>query len=336
MNRCSVLLIAAWTLALTFAVPTPAANGDLLQRETVPLDLDALLDGVDEERRAGLRTRLIAVGAGVELSRITYESDGLKVRGYLAVPAVPAADATPKDAEALPCVIYNRGGNRDFGALSDLRAFLTLGPLAGRGYIVVASQYRGVDGGEGTEEFGGAEVNDVLHLIPLLERLDRADASRIGMFGWSRGGMMTYLALARTDRLRAAIVGAGVSDSFDTIARRPEMEQYVYAELVPDWENQREAALVARSALRWPEKMHAETPILLLHGTGDWRVDPTHSLRMAQALLEIRHPYRLIMFEGGDHGLSEFRDEVDEAVADWLDRYVRDGERWPSLEPHGR
>jgi len=53
-------------------------------------------------------------------------------------------------------------------------------------------------------------------------------------------------------------------------------------------------------------------------------------------LLDARHPYRLMIFEGGDHGLSEFRDEVDEAVEEWLDRYVRDGESWPSLEPHGR
>ncbi len=43
-----------------------------------------------------------------------------------------------------------------------------------------------------------------------------------------------------------------------------------------------------------------------------------------------------MVFEGGDHGLSEFRDEVDAAVGAWLDRYVRDGKSWPSLEPHGR
>ena len=57
---------------------------------------------------------------------------------------------------------------------------------------------------------------------------------------------------------------------------------------------------------------------------------------MAEALLEIRHPYRLMIFEGGDHGLTEFRAEADAAVGAWLDRYARDGERWPSLEPHGR
>ncbi len=307
--------------------PLYAADGDLLARQPVALDAAVLLEDIDDERKEGLRARLEELGPGVELSRITYESDGLKVRGYL---------ATPMAGDKLPCVIFNRGGNREFGALSDLRAALLLGKVARRGYVVVASQYRGNGGGEGREEFGGAEVQDVLNLIPLLEGLRRADSSRIGMYGWSRGGMMTYLALARTDRLRAAVVGAGVSDSFASIKNRPEMEEHVYSELVPNWSENREQALAARSAIRWPEKLHKETPILILHGTGDWRVHPSQSLRMAEALLEHRHPYRLMVFEGGDHGLSEFRDEVDAAIGAWLDRYVRDGERWPSLEPHGR
>ena len=42
-----------------------------------------------------------------------------------------------------------------------------------------------------------------------------------------------------------------------------------------------------------------------------------------------------MIFEGGDHGLREFRDEMDRAVEERLDRYVRDGDTWPSLEPHG-
>lgn len=321
-------------LVLLFALATPtltiAADGDLLSREPVSLDADTLLDGTEGARKQRLQSMLADVADTIDLSRITYESDGLKVRGYLAVPkALP-------EGERLPCIIFNRGGNRDFGALNDLRATLFLGPLAARGYVVVASQYRGNAGGEGQEEFGGADVRDVLNLIPLLDKLESADASRLGMYGWSRGGMMTYLALAQTDRVRAAVVGAGVADSFGSVADRPEMETNVMAELVPDWANQREEALAARSAIRWPEKLHKETPILILHGTADWRVKPEQALDMAQALLEARHPYRLMIFEGGDHGLSEFRDEVDEAVGAWLDRYVRDGRSWPSLEPHGR
>jgi dipeptidyl aminopeptidase/acylaminoacyl peptidase len=263
----------------------------------------------------------------VEMLSITYLSDELKVKGYLAMPVV---------GDNLPCVIFNRGGNRESGALSDKQAAQMLGKIASWGYVVVASQYRGNAGGEGIEEFGGADVNDVLNLIPLLESLPRADATRIGMFGWSRGGMMTYKALTRTDRISAAIVGGGVSDLFDTIERRPEMEKNVYSTLIPDYARNRETALAARSAIRWPEKLSKTTPILLLHGSADWRVHPTQALRMAQALYESEHPFRFVLFEGGDHGLTEHKEEVDRLMRDWLDHYVRDQSPWPSLEPHGQ
>jgi dipeptidyl aminopeptidase/acylaminoacyl peptidase len=303
------------------AAPVLAQDGELLDSTPVSLSEEAIA-GL-EEREPEIREIL----AGVELRSITYRSDGLRVKGYLALPR--AGD------EKLPVVIFNRGGNRTFGELNDARAALFLGKLASWGYVALASQYRGNGGGEGVEEFGGAEVNDVLALIPLAESLPRADASRIGMNGWSRGGMMTYLALARTDRIAAAIVGAGLADSVSGLEERPEMEQ-VYAELVPRWEETKEEALRARSAVLWPEELHAETPILLLHGTADWRVDPTQALRMATALYEAKRPFRLVLFEGGDHGLSEHRAEVDRLARDWLDRYVRDREPWPSLEPHGR
>jgi dipeptidyl aminopeptidase/acylaminoacyl peptidase len=263
----------------------------------------------------------------VELSRITYLSDGLKIKGYLAM---------PKSGEKLPCVIFNRGGNRDFGSLRDGPAAGNIGRIASWGYVVVASQYRGGPGSEGQEEFGGADVNDVINLIPLLQNLPRADASRLGMYGWSRGGMMTYLALTRVTNIAAAMIGGGPTDQVESSDRRKDMETNVFAQLIPGYTTNKQAALRARSALFWPEKLNRNTPILLLHGTADWRVDPTDSLRMATVLLQQKHPFRLVMFEGGDHGLSEFRNERDELVKDWLDRYVRDGKQWPSLDPHGR
>jgi dipeptidyl aminopeptidase/acylaminoacyl peptidase len=119
--------------------------------------------------------------AEVQVLSITYLRDGLEVEGYPAMPTV---------SENLPCVIFNRGGNRELGAPSDEQAARVLGKLAGWGYVVVASQYRGNAGGEVREESGGADVNDVLNLIPLLESLPQADATRIGLFGQSRGGMM--------------------------------------------------------------------------------------------------------------------------------------------------
>jgi dipeptidyl aminopeptidase/acylaminoacyl peptidase len=311
---CVVLLIRAT------ACRASAQDGKLIETAAV-----TLRDG-DVKKLQSDRPELQKILDGVEVKAITYLSDGLKVKGYLAI---------PKRGDKLPCVIVNRGGTREFGVLTDVRAAELLGRVASWGYVVVASQYRGAAGGEGKDELGGNDVNDVLHLIPLLESLPRADARRIGMFGWSRGGMMTYLALTRTSRIAAAVVGAGAADAFDSVKRRPEMDKEVYAKLIPNYAKDKEAALAARSAVRWPEKLNKKSPILLLHGGADWRVHPTEALTMASKLYESKHPFRFVFFEGGDHGLTEHREEVNRLTRDWLDRYVRDKKPWPSLEPHG-
>ncbi len=308
------------SLLLLLAAPAAAQDGRLLDSSPVTFPADSV--AAWEAQRPGTRAAI----EKVEVRAVTYSSDGLRVTGWL---------VRPKGDETLPCVIYNRGGNREFGALTARAAAVQLGRIASWGYVVVASQYRGNAGGEGREEFGGADVNDVLNLVPLLRSLPRADASRIGMFGWSRGGMMTYLALARTDAIAAAVIGAGMADAFDNVKRRPEMERGVFAELVPGFAADREAALAARSAVRWAEKLAPRTPLLLLHGTADWRVRPGEAMAMAERLLELKRPFRFVLFEGGDHGLSEHRAEADRLARDWLDRYVRDRRPWPDLEPHG-
>lgn len=297
------MMFASALLTLAQAVAAPPADGTILA-------MGEPLPGAPD---------------GVVVRSIDYASDGLRVTGYL---------ARPKAEGTYPALIFNRGGNRDFGALTDVGAANRLGRYASWGYVVVASQYRGNGGGDGKEEFGGRDVNDVLNLLPLLDAMPGVDRERIGMIGWSRGGMMTYLALARTDRIRAAAIGGGLSDAAAMVRARPDMES-VFRELVPNFENDREAQLAARSAVRFAGKLPATTPILLLHGTSDWRVDPHQALAMATALLEAKRPYRLILFEGGDHGLGEFRDDVDRALREWVDRYVRDRKPFPSLEPHG-
>ncbi|MHC4410481.1 MAG: alpha/beta hydrolase family protein, partial [Planctomycetota bacterium] len=189
--------ILTWLLlAICALLPTGTAaqdtDGIILSRESA-----ALPDDAPEAARAATD--------GVILERIIYASDGLEVEGFLARPADPVS-------AKLPCVIYNRGGNRNFGAINPVRAAFLLGRLAQAGYVVAASNYRGNGGfgrtkypgartcseceseigGVGREEFGGAEVNDILNLIPMLEQMPEADTERMGMFGWSRGGMMTY------------------------------------------------------------------------------------------------------------------------------------------------
>jgi dipeptidyl aminopeptidase/acylaminoacyl peptidase len=309
-----VLLVVALAALVAAAGADGVANGTLLEATAVqPAD------------GGSWDPALARVLDAVDVSRIVYSSDGLKVRGYL---------ANPKRAERLPAVILNRGGNREFGALTDEAAVGSLGSLAAKGYVVVASQYRGCGGSEGQEEWGGADVGDVLNLIPLIESLPQADPTRIGMVGWSRGGMMTYLALARTDRIAAAIAGSAVTDLAALGAARPDMEE-VFRDLIPGYRERRQEALDARSAVRWPEKLCKQTPVLILAGSADWRVDPQQALDMAGALLQAQHPFRLVLLEGGDHGLGEHHLEVQRLVEEWLGRYLRDRTPWPSLEPHG-
>jgi dipeptidyl aminopeptidase/acylaminoacyl peptidase len=315
-------ILSILLLALLFVTSTYAAeDGEILESTTVTLSTEQRAMAL--ERMPGAADYLDSI----EVRSITYSSDGLKVKGYLVI---------PNGEGPFPCLIVNRGGNRDFGAFSDMAAVLWLGTMANWGYVVIASQYRGVAGGEGIEEFGGADINDVLNLIPILDSIPEADASRIGMWGASRGGLMTYLALAKTDRIRAAVIPAGLSDSYDMVERRPGMETNVYSELVPDWETNRDAALRARSPVIWADKLSKKTPILLLHGSSDWRVDPSQTLNMADTLLRLNHPFRLVIFEGGDHGLTEYRDEENRMTREFFDHYVRDNSPLPDMTPHGR
>ena len=150
----------------------------------------------------------------IRTEKVTYISDGLKVTAYLVYPVLEGK---------YPCIIYNRGGNREFGSISKSKLAFILARVAYRGYIVIGSQYRGNDGGEGREEFGGKDVNDVLNLIPLLKKLKNTDGSKIGIFGWSRGGMMTYLALSRNSEIKAVVVGGGIADLSMMKNNRPDM-----------------------------------------------------------------------------------------------------------------
>ena len=91
----------------------------------------------------------------------------------------------------------------------------------------------------------------------------------------------------------------------------------------------------ARSPVLWADKLDPNTPILLMQGTADRRVPPDEGFAMAEALYRAKHPFRLVMFEGGSHGLPEFRGELYRLTIDWFNTYLRDGKPWPSLEKHG-
>lgn len=257
---------------------------------------------------------------------ITYPVDGLEVRGFIVKPT-----GTPPES-GWPVVIFNHGGNADIGAVRFQYIAARLYPLVHAGFLVIGSQYRGakIDGEANPDrlrdEFGGRDVNDVLALVSIIDAMPDADGTRIGMFGMSRGGMMSYLAARRSDQFKTMVVQAAPTDLIKGLEDRPEMGK-VFSTWIPDFETNAEAALEARSAIYWLDELNPETSILILHGTADRRVNPRDALATASKLQELKRPYKLIMYPNGSHGLREHQRSVNKELVDWFTQHLHENPR---------
>lgn len=333
------IVIAAWLL-LSAASPTPPADGALLSAEPCPADdmayaayVEWILKGQAEEMARAkphgvtmrpledFRRQIISRDeyerrrryAGFECRRITYGSDGLRVKGYLWKPKNSAG-------KRLPVVIALRGGSTDYSMFGPFKQ-QGMYAFVSAGFAVVGVQYRGVDGGEGREEYGGRDVAEVLNALKLARSLPDANPDNLFLWGESRGGLMIFRALQEGAKVNAAVVLSGTLDMRPIVAARPEVEKRVAA-LVPDYATQREAALRARSPILWIDRI-STPPILLLTGNRDWRVPPEQSLAMAAKLQALGRPYALHVIDGGDHGLVDGWRERDRLTIDWLKTHLR-------------
>lgn len=246
----------------------------------------------------------------VRLMDLRYRSDDCEVEGFVCVPA--------RTEGILPAVIFNRGGNREYGALQGEK----LCGLAALGYAVFASQYRGNCGGTGREEFGGSDVNDVIRLIDIALDLPSVNKNGVYMFGRSRGGMMTYLACARDARIRAAAVAAGLSDCFIMYDRFDgQLMEYDmredFNELVGGPPTEMPEEYVKRSAVCWAERILP--PMLICQGSDDWRVIPGQAYEMERALTAAGKEHMLTIYPGADHSLKG-TSLLDDVHA-WFERY---------------
>lgn len=255
-------------------------------------------------------------GASTECLRIQYLSDGLKVIGFVVKPRDP-------QGRRYPVIIYNRGGLQDIGKI-DTPNILDFYELAANGFVVLASQYRGNDGGEGVDEVGGADVNDVVALASLASSLPFADPTNMFFYGVSRGGMMTFLALARGVVVNAAAVVGGIYDMQSlmdsTKQRMPGIANRVM-KLIPDYSTRGAATLAERSAMRWPEKI--TMPLLMIHGTDDEEVPVSQALEFATKCSSLRKEYELIVYAKEIHEALNNRRDRDARIIAWFKRYLR-------------
>ena len=250
---------------------------------------------------------------------ITYRSDGHLVRGWLVRPKHGASTGK------LPVIVYNRGGNRGYGALTFAHLFTHVFPLAESGYVVAASQYRGVmsaqDADSSPDQFGGDDVRDVTNLLRIVSRLPGSDPDNLFMLGQSRGAIMTFRALRETTLpIRAVAIYSGVYDLHDLLAMRPAFDG-LFEVLIPDYRRHRKAELDKRSVTRWPGQLPPRTGVLMIHGDEDERAPLRSARTLAVELDRLGRPYKLVVHPGESHFLDGVRPEVHAQTLQWFERF---------------
>lgn len=239
---------------------------------------------------------------------IIYLSDGLKIKGYLIEPK--------KLKKKNPVIIYNRGGSKDVGMINQIVLYFKLIEYINWGFVVIASQYRGSQGSEGIDEFGGNDINDVLHIKNVIEEMQYLDTNRIAMIGGSRGGMMTYKSLTIVDWIKTAIIETGVTDIEHNYSYRPQLKEFRRDMYDVDSTNENKT----RSALFFAEKINKNTPILIFHGTKDDSVSPLDSLRLCEKLQINGNRYELHIYNDLDH-IIRSKDKWAQTKK-WLKKYL--------------
>jgi dipeptidyl aminopeptidase/acylaminoacyl peptidase len=240
------------------------------------------------------------------LETITYSSDGLKVKAYLYRPRDPGTQRYP--------VIVLARGDMQHGDIGFLYApyFERLSPY---GFLIVAPQYRQSAGGEGHDEMGGADVDDVMNLARVIQQLPYADARNVFMYGDGRGGMMTYQAIRYHFPMNAAAT-VGAFSNLEELFTTDSILRKARDTLFPDYARRHAQINAKRSAILWAADLR--TPLLLMHGAADTQVPAMQTLELAEALDRLKLPYSVVIYADDKAGASHNRLDRDARAIAWF------------------
>ena len=261
---------------------------------------------------------LAAIRLGVTEEFTSRSRDGAEVHGLVTKPAALVAGTKN------PALLLVHGGpnGQDDHAFDFDREL-----LAANGYVVLAVNYRGSSGrGEAFQkaihaDWGNLEVLDLLGAVDQAVAAGIADPERLGIGGWSYGGILTDYTIATDGRFKAAVSGAGSANQLSMYGVDEYVVQYDN-ELGPPWKS-RELWLKLSYPFFQAEKIR--TPTLFLGGEKDFNVPIAGGEQMYQALRSLRVPTQLVVYPGQFHGLttpSYRRDRLERYLA-WFDRYLK-------------
>ena len=220
--------------------------------------------------------------------------DGTTLYGRLLLPPEGAASGR------IPLIVHIYGGPAaQMVQKSVPDAFDEI--LARKGFAVFAVDNRGTPGRDRKfqtairHEFGAVELKDQLTALDqLLAQYPQLDKDRIAIWGWSNGGSLTLYAMTHSDRFKAGVAVAPVTNqqNYDTIYTER------YMGLLKDDKDGYEQSDVTKSA----DKLHGA--LLLVHGTSDDNVHFQNSIQMIDALIKAGKQFRLMIYPNKTHGIA--------------------------------
>ena len=252
---------------------------------------------------------------------------------------VEGLDSVSKDGTAIGSMLLKPPGFKE-GVKYPVIAYIHGGPvgqdrfefdstaqaLAAQGYLVVNPNYRGSNG-KGREfsraiyaDWGNLEIQDIHSAIDKLVADGLADPERLGIGGWSYGGMSTNYAIATDTRFAAAASGAGIANMLTGYGTDQYIKQYESEAGLP-WES-----IDTYLKISYPF-YHADrikTPTLFMCGEKDFNVPLINSEQMYQALRSLNVPTQLVIYPGQFHGLSKpsYNQDRLERLIGWYGQYL--------------
>lgn len=255
--------------------------------------------------------------------------DGTEVEGFIYLP--------PGYQEGLryPTLLRIHGGPvSQFSHSFNFEAQL----FAANGYVVVTVNPRG-SSGYGQEfskaiwaDWGNKDYQDVMAGVDYAIEQGYADPDRLGVGGWSYGGILTNYVITKSDRFEAAITGASEVLYIANYGHDHYQRQWV-AELGLPWESRENWERI--SPFNYVENI--VTPTLIMGGERDWNVPILNSEQLYQALRRLGRETQLVVYPGQSHGLripSYQKDRLERYLA-WYEKYVKPAGK-PATEEDGR